>query len=84
MPVWWSTFNDFTSLEFSEEQLGEFVKEKYGEKTKSVKVTVARFRGGGSGGTMASVRGSAWVRARVRKFENVGTTSGRVVGWAME
>lgn len=25
MPVWWSTFNDFTSLEFSEEQLTEFV-----------------------------------------------------------
>lgn len=25
VPVWWSTFNDFTSLEFSEEQLTEFV-----------------------------------------------------------
>lgn len=25
VPVWWSTFNDFTSLEFTEEQLTEFV-----------------------------------------------------------
>lgn len=25
VPVWWSTFNDFTSLEFSEQQLCEFV-----------------------------------------------------------
>lgn len=28
VPVWWSTFNDFTSLEFSEDQLTEYVSDE--------------------------------------------------------
>ena len=33
VPVWWSTFNDFTSLEFAEEQLLEFVKDEVASTT---------------------------------------------------